>query len=87
MLQEPSTYTEGNRPAAGFKVTILIHAVIQLEFGAVSYTFSEDSSDAVISIVIANYDEVVIENTVSVTVIVEDPGNTTVSGMWRNPCH
>ena len=53
-------------------------AVVVLEFGEVNYTFPEinSTSDAVLSVVIANFDDLVINDQVSVT-IARTSGNAT----------
>ena len=49
----------------------LSFTVIHLQFEQPTYTFSEDTqtSDAIIKIVISNYDKLVIEHDISVTVV------------------
>ena len=61
-----------------------IFTVIHLQFEQPTYTFSEDTqtSDAIIKIVISNYDELVIEHDVSVTIVgFPNASNATHDGM------
>ena len=53
-----------------------------LEFGEVNYTFPENTtstSDAVLSVVIANFDDLVINDQVSVTIASTMSGNATTT--------
>ena len=62
----------------------LSFTVIHLQFEQPTYMFSEDTqtSDATIKIVISNYDELVIEHDVSVTVVgFPNASNATHDGM------
>ena len=55
-----------------------------LEFGEVNYTFPENTtstSDAVLSVVIANFDDLVINDQVSVTIATTSGNATTPEGM------
>ena len=63
-------------------IVAIFIAVVVLEFVQESYTFSETTpfSDAVISIMITNYDELVIQNDVIVNIIFQnDLDNATES--------
>ena len=43
--------------------------VIQLRFGQLTYTFSENTNISMVDIEIGNYDQLQIENTVSVSIL------------------
>ena len=59
-----------------------VFAVVVLEFGEVNYTFPENTtstSEAVLSVIIANFDDLVINDQVSVTIASTMSGNATTT--------
>ena len=66
-------------------VSFISFAVIRLQFGQQNYIFSEDTQTNDISIVISNYDELVIDHDVSVTLVgFSHDSNATHDGMNNN---